>query len=190
MAGNESSNTAIRKEMEVAKALMTLPSGATVAIEGTPEEVARILELNGGASSSGKAKPEVIRAHATASDQSTGPSVVELVNVAKSCDDAELIETKILDSSSQISRTLLPLFMIHEHFENRRGFTTGEISAFTTHLGSPISGQNVSHTLRGSASKYVMVDTAGKQDGPASYKINRRGIAYMKELLGREVLEN
>jgi len=167
---------------------MTLPSGATVSIEGSAEEVARILELNGGVTSGPNGKPEEV--HSTGSDEGVGPSVIEVVNVTKSCDDAERIETNILDSSSQTSRTLLPLFMIHEHFENKRGFTTGEISSFTSHLGSPVSGPNVSHTLRGAASKYVMVDTGGPQDGPAKYKINRRGVAYMKELLGRPAVEN
>lgn len=173
----------------MAKASMVLPSGATVTIEGSAQEVARILELSGGASPSVKRKPDENHARLATGNQIVGPSVVEVVNVTKSCPDAERIETKILDCSSQIGRTLLPLFMIHEHFENRSGLTTGEISSFTTQLGSPVSGPNVSHTLRGSASKYVMVDTEGTQDGPAEYKINRRGVAYMKELLARPVVE-
>jgi hypothetical protein len=180
--------------MKVAKASMSLPSGATVTIEGTSEEVARILEINGGATSSvnsrGDQKSEPAAASKRADEPGTRPSVAEIVNLIKSCDAAERIEAAILDKSSQLDRTLLPLYTVREHFPDASGVTTGEISAITTDLGSPVSAPNVSHTIRGAASKYVIVDISGPQDGPARYKINRRGVAYMKALLGHPVLEN
>jgi hypothetical protein len=173
----------------VPKAIMTLRSGATVTIEGTPDEVARILELNGRVGAEPDLKPETARSGKLAEKSVARVSIAEIVNVTKSCGEAERIESAVLNKSSQLDRTLLPLYVIHEHFENVTGLTTGEISTFTADLGSPVSGPNVSHTMRGSASKYVMVDTSGPQDGPTKYKINRRGIAYMKALLGH-VVEN
>src|ERR1700722_16627917 len=142
----------------MAKASMNLPSGASVTIEGTPEEVARILELNGGAASRANQTSEEPHASKPTKAHIIRPSIAEIANVVKSCEKAERIETAILDKSSQLDRTLLPLYIIHEHFGDVTGLSTGEISAVTTDLGSRVSVSNVSHTTRGAASRYVMVD--------------------------------
>jgi len=166
----------------MAKASMVLTSGAIVTVEGTPEEVARILELNNRSQAVRDGEQDqgtAIREGATAR-----PALAEIVNKAKSCDEAEIIEARVLDKSSQVDRVLLPLYLIHEYFQNQFGLTTGEISAFTTELGSQVSGPNVSHTIRGPASKYVLVDVAGAREGATRYKLNRRGVAYMKTVLG------
>ncbi len=50
-------------------------------------------------------------------------------------------------------------------------------------LGINMSMANISKTLRGTASKYVMGDRQAKSGEAVLYKISRRGIQYMNEVL-------
>jgi hypothetical protein len=94
-----------------------------------------------------------------------------------------VIETQILDRSSQLDRVLLPLFIVHEHMKGSHALTSGEVSAVTKELGVPLSQANASTTLSGAAAKYVMGDRIRRHGQPVRYKLNRRGVAHIKSVL-------
>ncbi len=175
----------------MAKASLKLPNGTVVALEGTPEEVKRLLELYGGASApTGKASPRSRkpRGRATRPDRSTQtsegkPDLNQIVTLVKNCDEAEAIESQILDRAAQVDRTLLPIYIVHEHLDNAFGLTSGEVNKITKDLGIPISQPNASRTLSGTASKYVIGDKVKIKGQPVRYKLSRRGLKYMKEVL-------
>jgi hypothetical protein len=145
----------------MAKASMTLPNGTVVQIEGTADEVRNLLHFyaadtgqsqgqpRNAASPSPKRKqskpPSQLRAGHRPSE--SAPNLSEIVNLAKNCDEAEKIERQILDRASQVDRTLLPLYLVHEHLENAFGLSSGDISKITTDLGVPVSTPNASTTL-------------------------------------------
>jgi hypothetical protein len=57
------------------------------------------------------------------------------------------------------------------------------VKKITTELGIPISQPNASRTLSGTASKYVIGDKVRVKGQPVRYKLSRRGVKYMKEVL-------
>lgn len=175
----------------MAKAHITLPNGTKVAIEGKPEEVQQLLEFYGGSrreeSTRRETKKKGVRGSSSEAKKSgksdTKADLAEIVNLLKSCDEAEAIETQILDRTSQVDRTLLPLYAVHEHMDNKYPLTSGEISTITTELGIPIATANVSRTLSGTASKYVIGDKVRKKGQPVKYKLSRRGVQYIKKVI-------
>ena len=146
----------------MAKATLTLPNGTAVNIEGSAEEVKALLNFYGsGASQAASVKREPKAksrrgsrearksSKATEDKDSTSVDLSEIVAMTKNCDEAEAIEHQILDRTSQVDRTLLPLYIVHEHFDNAFGLSSGEISKVTTDLGVPLATPNVSRTLSG-----------------------------------------
>ena len=186
------------------KASLTLPNGTVVQIEGTTEEVRDLLQHYGSAPSHSAApaaktvrrrapKPSGKGASpAKAADRSAdaGPDLSEIVNFAKNCDEAEDIERQILDRASQVDRTLLPLYLVHEHLENAFGLSSGEVSKVTTDLGVPVSQPNASKTLSGTAAKYVIGDRVRKKGQLVRYKLSRRGLQYMQSVISGGADEN
>ena len=177
----------------MAKAHVTLANGTKVEIDGTPEEVRQLLEFygEGGGGSPGSAGAKKKRPRSgTTKRKDTRSSLTkeqvdlsEIINLVKSCDEAEDIESQILDRTSQVDRTLLPLFIVHEQLDNEHPLTSGEISKVTTDLGIPIAQANVSRTLSNTASKYVIGDKVRKKGQPVRYKLSRRGVQYIKKVL-------
>jgi len=182
------------------KASIELPDGTSVVIEGSPEEVAKILALYGGESSASgagapsqekKAKQKHISRKEkgrTVEKKDTGDKVdlAEIINLIKNCDEAEAIEIMILDKVAQVNRILLPLYIVHEYLDNARMLTSGEVSQITTDLGIPVHVANVSGTLSGTASKYVIGDKIRKKGRAVGYKISRRGVQHLKGVLGEK----
>jgi hypothetical protein len=174
----------------MAKASITLPNGTVVNIEGTPEEVQHLLEFYSGQPAETPrrhtSKKAVSKKKAAKKTETASESVdcTEIVNLIKECDEAEAIEEQILDRTSQVNRTLLPLYIVHEYLDNDHKLTSGEI---TTDLGIPISQPNASRTLSGTASRYVIGDKVKKKGQPVRYKLSRRGVKYIKAVLeGKE----
>jgi hypothetical protein len=190
----------------MAKTSIVTPSGSKVDIDGTPEEIAAILAtMNLGAPGAppkpaptttttrkktakrAPKKPRVTPAGTSDQGGNAGISatdIADIVNKVKTCDEAEDIEKNILDKSSQVNRTLLPLYVVHEYLDNKFGLTSGDISRVTTQLSIPISTANASSTLSGTASRYVMADGV-RQRGRAAvrYKLVRRGQQYLKAVI-------
>lgn len=180
------------------KAKIALPDGTVVEIEGTPEEVAKLLSLYGASkderpsTAENKAKPKKKRSSQARKSQtirSAGEDsediidVAAIVNIVKDCDEAENIETAILDKTSVVDRILLPLYIVQLHMGGSHTLTSGDISKVTSELGIPVSQPNTSRALSGTASKYVMGDKARKKGQAVKYKISRRGVKYIESVL-------
>lgn len=175
----------------MAKATLTLSDGTSVVIEGTPEEVHRLLSLYGGDSHQTTAvtrrpkRQKTSRKKAPAAKAEVGdqPDLTVIVNLIKTCDEAESIEEQILDRASQVDRILLPLYVVHEYLDNKFGLTSGEVNKITTDLGIPVSQPNASRALSGTASRYVVGDSVRKKGRPVRYKLHRRGVQYLKSVI-------
>src|SRR5258708_14531561 len=155
------------------KATLTLKSGTTVIIEGSTSEVHQLLELHNDGNV--RTKPSMAEASKKAKTDDTGvPSdpVPEIVNLIRSCDDAERIEKQILDEPNVVNRCLLPLYIIHQQLHNAFGLTTGQIGAITKELGVPIFQSNVAHTFPGPGGRYVIASSTTKARLPAKYTLN------------------
>lgn len=182
------------------KASIKLPDGTSVVIEGSPEEVAKLLALYGGAASGTGASyavpiKESERKHVAPKNKvaaskkvesGDSPDLLAIIAHIKNCDQAESIETKVLDKTGQVNRILLPLFIVHEYIDNAYGLTSGEVSQITTDLGIPVQQPNASSTLSGTASKYVIGDKVRKKGQAVRYKLSRRGVLYFKGVLDGE----
>jgi hypothetical protein len=173
----------------MATATLALANGTKVTIEGSPTEVHELLgafdrQLPSKRRRQSHAKADSQTSESTDKDDS--PNLHEIVNTAKTCDQAEAIEHQILDRTSQVDRILLPLYIIHEHFDNRFGLSSGEIARVTRDLGVPVSQPNVSKTLSSVASRYVMGDTVRQKGRAVKYKLNRRGLQYLKSVIDGE----
>jgi hypothetical protein len=166
------------------KATLVLKSGATVTIEGSTGEIHKLLQLhNEGevpATVSKHDGPKKVDHRETAVPEDP---VTEIVNLIRSCDDAERIEEQILDKPNAVNRCLLPLHIVNLHFQNSSGLTTGQISAVTKELGVPISQANVAHTLAGAGGRFVMASSLRKPGVPVKYRINRRGINHVETVI-------
>ncbi len=60
--------------------------------------------------------------------EETAIDLAEIVRLVKNSDEAEAIERNILNRSSQVGRTLLPLYIVREYLKNAFGLLSGEIS--------------------------------------------------------------
>jgi hypothetical protein len=176
----------------MAKASFKFTNGTDVVIEGSPEEVQKLLAFYGPAGSAPFERTQNTRAaervskspaaklNAPANDEAV--DLVAIINHIKSCEQADLIEKNVLDKPSQLSRVVLPLGIVHEYMGNAHGLTSGEISKITTELGIPMSMANTSRTLAGLASKYVMGDKVRKTGQSVRYRLSRRGVEYFRSL--------
>lgn len=175
------------------KASLRLTNGTQVTLEGNADEVHRLLGLYGGnpgaplhSDEAGKplAKP---KSRGGKSSETTTPNTEQVLNLiaiankVKECDEAEEIEKRILDRSSQVDRTLLPLYIVHEYFPGAHGLTSGEISKITSQLGIPIHNSNVSRTLSVTARKYVLWNKERVKG--ARCALSRRGVKYLKAVI-------
>jgi len=175
----------------MAKATIKLNTGTLITIEGTVQEIEELLQIYGG--SAGKVTPEIPKRSTkpknepNASPESTSEEstfdMMEIINLVKTCDEAEVIEKQILDRTSEVNRVLLPLYVIHEYRKNAFGLSTTEIANITTELGIRVSRQNVLRAVKFSGARYVIGDKPRKQGSATRYKLNRRGVQYMKSVI-------
>src|SRR5581483_11325107 len=171
----------------MAKANFTLPNGTIVSIEGTGDEVQRLLEVYSGqavpasippkysaltpASTATSVESQVV----AASNGNAVVDLIEIVNLIRTTKDSEKFETAILDHDNRLNRVLLPLFVVHEYKANAFGLTSGEINKITAELGVPVRQPDASKCLSGPARAYVMGDKMRIKGQPVRYKLNRRG---------------
>jgi hypothetical protein len=181
----------------MSKASIKLPDGKSVTIEGSPEEVAKILAIYGGASnasgshasSQGKqTKPKRVTQEAKGhkskkKNAGVKPDLPTIINLIKTCDEAEIIGINILDKVARVNRILLPLYIVHEHLDNAHGLTSGEVNKILADIGTPVSISNVSTALSGTASRYIVGDKIRRRGHTVRYKISRRGVIYLKGVL-------
>jgi hypothetical protein len=182
------------------KASFNLPNGTLVTIEGIPEDVRNLLDYYSNSHLLPESKPPKDKPSTKHPQQDATPNIskgvtpdtlAQVVNLIKSCPEAEAIEEFILDKekSSEANRVLLPLYIIHEYLDNAFDLTTVEISKITTDLGPNVKvrRQNVLRALaRSSASKYVLGDKTREIGTATRYKLNDRGVQYIKSILANE----
>jgi len=173
----------------LAKATFNLLNGTVVTIEGESTEIEKILDYY-----SNSKVPDTMVSHnkkekshqeGLSQNLSTDTQIEysEIIKFVKNCDEAESIEKQILDKTSQIDRTLLPLYIIHEYLGNKIGLTSGDINKITIDLGIPIATSNISRTLAGTASRYVIGDQVRSKGQPVRYKLSRRGVQYFTSVI-------
>lgn len=172
------------------KAMITLPDGTVITVDGTQEEVAALVQLYSAKKSSPvRTKSKKRSTVKTSSEDSVEIDYNQIVNLIKTVEEAEDIEANILDRSSQVDRTLLPLYIAKEYLDEHLGLTSGDISKITTDLGIPISQPNASRALSGTASRYVIADKVRKKGHPTRYRLSRRGEQYIKSVISPAVNE-
>jgi hypothetical protein len=179
------------------KASLKLSNGTHVEVEGTVEEVHKLLNLysqgktipelpdsaKAGRKRSGKQTPGRIRSKQEDAPNKHGVDLTEIVHQIKDGDQADEIADHILDKVSLVNRVLLPLYVVHEHIGNKWGLTSGDISKITTDLGVRVSQPNASNYLSGSAKRYVIGDKVRRKGEPVRYKLSRKGLLYVKSVL-------
>jgi hypothetical protein len=184
------------------KMCLDVPNGTSITLEGTPDELQKLL-ANPDASditvSSSKAKSNGKYKSSTKPDISSNAppqiiaDILNIVNLAKSCPDAEAIEQNILENKpSETDRVLLPLYIVHEYLNNAYGLTTVEIAEVMSELGSAakITRQNALRALtKRQAAKYVTADKMRKPGSGTRYTLNDRGVQYLKSIFQKTVTE-
>lgn len=166
----------------MAKSHIKTPDGTDITIEGSELEVAKILQLF-ATSAPRKESTRAAKKASVENDADESDAALQIVNKVKDCEEADNIETNILDKTSAVNRVLLPLYISHEYFENKIHLQTGEISKILSELGTPISGANVAHCIAGPAKSYVMGDRLKKKGQTVKYRISRKGLSYLKEVI-------
>lgn len=175
----------------MAKARFATPKGTIVDIDGKPEEIQKFLVIYESTIHKDlvldvKAKKE-IKIKQKKTGTGSKDYILKIVNTIKDCDGAKAIEENIIDRNSQVDKVLLPLYIVHENMSNEVGLQSGEISKITGDLGIRIKQPNVSKILSETASRYVMGDKVRKARQPVKYKLNRKGLKYIKGVItGKE----
>lgn len=172
----------------MAKATIRRRDGAIVTLEGSPEELKRLLTLDEhpGEQFTGQPSAKVKKdAERTIpkDEEKDAPDLTAIVNLIKTCKEAAAIEKNILDRTSQVDRTLLPLYINHVYMNDKYRLTTGDISKILSDLNIRITQPNASTTFKGVASKYILGDTRRIRGVPGHYKLSHRGAAYLKEVI-------
>lgn len=178
------------------KASFELPDGTLVTIEGTSTEIQELLDYYGGRSESKHKPAKQLRSKKPVSKgtekDGTKSSEVDLalvVNTTKICSEAESIENQILSKNTEVDRVLIPLYIVHEYLDNAFPLTTTQIAKITTELGNGVTRQNSLRALKGAGSGYVISDTVRKHGAGTPYRLNKRGVKYIKSVLSREAEE-
>lgn len=161
----------------MAKASLILPDGTKVDIDGSPEEIRKILGTH--TPTQEQIKPEKRREQNEVPTKANN-NLSEIVNSIKSCKEADLIGQNRI---SVVDRVLLPLYIIHTYLSPSQGLTSGEISKILSELGIGIHVPNISNTLSSTASKYVLGDKMRKKGQPVRYRISRKGMDYLKTVI-------
>ncbi len=167
----------------MAKSTINLPDGTTISIDGSPEEIKKILSIYQTEKSKILTREKKSKSGKKGEEKSEQDNVLEVINYIKNCDETDAIEEKILDRASQVDRVLLPLYAA-DKIENKPSLSSGDIHSVLRELGIKIALPNISNTLRGTASKYVMGDRQLKKGGGVvKYQISRPGRQYITKIL-------
>lgn len=182
------------------KATFNLRDGTLVTLEGTEEAVKNLLDYYSNSSfvisppltkSKTKVhiKPSEKNTENSDSSRVSSDTLTRIVHMIKTCPEADAIEKNILgkEKPAEADRVLLPLYIVHEYFENGFALSTNEISTITADLGPKIkvSRQNANRQFvrKKSTSRYVLGNKTRKTGAKMRYTLNDRGVEYMKSIL-------
>lgn len=166
----------------MAKSTIKLPDGTIITIDGDPEEIKRIISIYPGEKTGSLTRKEK-HIGGKKSEKSAQDIILEIVSHIKDCEEADVIEEKILDKSSQVDRALLSLY-VADNLDSKPLLSSGDIHSVLKELGIKIALPNIINTLRGTAIKYVMPDRRNKKGGGVvQYRISRQGKQYILKVL-------
>jgi hypothetical protein len=189
----------------VVKASFTLHNGTKVILEGEKTDIQDLLDYYSNHSQSRvsepaktqtKTKPKSSKQEDSSGVRKASPDLLaQIVNMIKTCPEADAIERNILgrDKPSEADRVLLPLYIVHEYFENSFGLTTFDIETITTNLGPglKVKRQNANRQfVRTSTSRLVLSDKTRKTGAKMKYTLNDRGVQSMKAVIEKPIGEN
>lgn len=171
----------------MAKANIKRPDGTLINIEGSPDEIKRILTLY--SDDSANRSPaylgvKKVRMGKKKADQTESAEdiVIKIVQEIKNGEKADKIEANILDQSSQVDRVLLPLYVAKKYIGDVK-MTSGDIYSILQQLGIKMLLPNISKTLAKTGSKYVIQHNRRKQGGSTQYTLALKGEKYISSLL-------
>ena len=173
----------------MANADILLPDGTKVTVQGSAEEVAKILSLYSSVAPSStledtnRHKQVLERAGVDQDLASDEIDIARIVACIRDCDAAESIEVRILDQRDAMNRVLLPLYIQYKFFNPNIGLTSGNVQKITDQLGVKVEISSASKILSGRAKSYVSGDSVRKKGSPVRYKLTRRGVIYFEELI-------
>jgi hypothetical protein len=110
--------------------------------------------------------------------------VLAIVNKIKDCDEAEVIESKVLDELSMSGRIIFPYYICYKYFPEQ-GLTTGDVEKITSELRVKITTSNISNAISHSLHKYLEGNSTRIKGKPVLYKLNRKGVNYFESLLNQ-----
>jgi hypothetical protein len=110
--------------------------------------------------------------------------VLAIVNTIKSCEEAERIETEILNKGGVPGRVLLPFYICYKYFSDQR-LTTGDVEKITSELRVKVKTSNVSRAISGPLQKYLEGDSTRVRGKAVRYKLNRKGTKYFEALINK-----
>lgn len=171
------------------KAEILLKDGTSITIDGSVEEVARIVSLY---KSDGVKAPKSTRcatqgvSREAVSDEKSKDQIdlAAMANKVRDCGEAEALEVNVLDHPDVVNRVLMCLYVNKVYFAHQPPMTTGEISRLLKQLGVPISTANVSTAISRKAKALVMADGVRKKGAIVRYELNRRGMQQFEEIIG------
>jgi hypothetical protein len=164
----------------MAKSTIKLLNGTIITVEGSTEEIKKILSVY----SSPSVESQRIHEEEKVKDDvdiEEGDIIVGITNSIKEHNKAESIEKNILDRSSQVNRILLPLYINQEIYRDKSQLSSGEIARILNELGTPINIANISNVL--ASSKYVVGNKTRKKGQLTKYKISLRGFKYLDSII-------
>lgn len=121
----------------------------------------------------------------SASSEATTPAsdlVLQIVNKVGDCDEAEAIQTTVLDVRKPEGKLLLPFYIAHKYFENA-WLTSRHIESITSGLGVKIAKNNVSNYLV-EYKKYLESGSVRKKGQATLYRLNRNGVKRFEQIIG------
>lgn len=104
-----------------------------------------------------------------------------MANSITNCEEAELIQNKVLDSRNLEARILLCFFISDKYFGNA-WLTSGNIERITSELGVKVSSANASTKLK-SLRAYLESGKVRKNGLPTPYRLNRSGQKRFENIL-------
>jgi hypothetical protein len=182
-------------EVDMPTASVTLPDGSVIKVDGSVDEVERILRVyaeNVGRAATPKSgssklapRKSVPRKSESAETATETPNYHEIVNKINDCEAAEAIAEKILDKKDVLNRVLLPLYIVHEYFDDKWGLSSGDVAKILADLKIKVDISNASKKLSGPAKGFLQSDGIRKRGGGGGvrYRLNRRGIKHFENFL-------
>lgn len=110
---------------------------------------------------------------------------LKIVNKIGDCDEADDIQTKVLDKRDRSGRVLLCLYISQKYFGNA-WLTTGDIEKITSELGVKVEISNVTKSLK-SLRSYIESGSVRRKGQSTPYRLNRKGRKHFEEIIhGKE----